>query len=74
MGPQITPELYRIPDVCAALGIGRSSLYTLLETDPTFPRPVRVATRAVRWRRIEIERWARELPEAVPVMPRGRTP
>ena len=62
--PHIAPELYRLPDVCTTLGVGRSTLYKLLATDPEFPRPVRVTTRAVRWRRVDVERWARSRPVA----------
>lgn len=59
---QIKPELYRVPDVCAVLGVSRSTVYKLVETDPSFPRQVRVTSRAVRWRRLDIEEWARTRP------------
>ena len=58
----IMPELYRLGDVCAVLGVGRSTIYTLMESDPTFPEQVRLSRRAVRWRRTEIEEWARSRP------------
>ena len=59
----VTPELYRSRDVCATLGIARSTLYELIKTDG-FPQPVRVSKRAVRWRRIDVEEWARSRPAA----------
>ena len=65
----VTPELYRLSDVCAALAVGRSTVYALLETDDSFPRPIRIARRAVRWHRTDVERWARSRPAA-----RSRTP
>ena len=46
----IKPELYRLADVCAVL------------SNPSFPEQVRLSRRAVRWRRAEIEAWARSLP------------
>ena len=61
---QTLPELYRLSDVCAVLGIGRSTVYKLVETDPEFPAQVRVTSRAVRWRRVDIEQWAHSRPVA----------
>ena len=54
--------LYRIEDVKAALGLGRTSIYNLVRNDPTFPKPIQLTKRAVAWRREEIERWVRRLP------------
>ena len=62
--PQVTPELYRVSDVGQALGLGRSTIYALLSEDASFPAPIRVARRAIRWRRIDIEQWARSRPAA----------
>ena len=64
MAPEthITPELYSLPDVCRVLRIGRSTVYQLLETDPSFPRRVKIARRAVRFRRAEIEQWVNSRP------------
>ena len=67
--PPITPELYRLPDVCRALGLGRSTVYALLEQDASFPPPIRVTRRAIRWRRTDIEHWARTRPIARPPRP-----
>ncbi len=60
----ITPELYRLRDLCIVLGVGRSTVYQLLETDPSFPPRVQIARRAVRWRRAEIEEWVLSRPAA----------
>ena len=56
------PVLYRLADVRRALNLGRTAIYGLLATDPTFPQPVRLTKRAVAWHRDEIEAWARARP------------
>ena len=48
--------LLRISDVCEWLGISRSTIYKLL-SDGTFPEPVRLGPRTVRWRIDAIEVW-----------------
>ncbi len=67
--PQPLPELLRLQDVCSMLALARSTVYTLLTEDPSFPPPVRVTRRAIRWRRIDIEQWARTRPAARPPRP-----
>ncbi len=54
---KITPELYSLRDVCAVLGVGRSTVYHLIAHDPSFPTRIQIARRAIRWRRTEIEQW-----------------
>lgn len=61
---RIEPIFLRLPDVTAVLGLGRSTVYALLKTDPDFPRPVNLGSRAVAWRRSEIEEWAATRPAA----------
>ena len=71
--PKIIPELYRVSDVCKSLGLARSTIYALLAADASFPAPIRVTRRAIRWRRIDIEEWARSRPVAKrPVRPGDR--
>jgi prophage regulatory protein len=41
----------------ARLGVGRSTVYDWLRSDPTFPRPVRIGARAVGWVESEINGW-----------------
>ena len=60
------PVLLRLADVCQSLGVSKSTVYQLLDTDPTFPSPVQVTARAVRWRRADVEEWARSRPSARP--------
>lgn len=50
-------------EVEALTGLGRSSIYTKME-DGTFPLPVRLDCRSVRWLRSEVEDWQRARIEA----------
>jgi prophage regulatory protein len=43
-------------------GLGRSTIYRLVAQDK-FPPPVRLANRAVAWRRADLERWSEARPE-----------
>lgn len=38
-------------------GLGRSTIYRLVAQDK-FPSPVRLANRAIAWRRTDLERWS----------------
>ena len=42
-------------------GLGRSTIYRLVAQDK-FPSPVRLANRAIAWRRTDLERWSDERP------------
>jgi len=46
----------RMPTVVRMTGLGRSTIYRLMAEDK-FPAPVRLAKRAVAWRRVDLERW-----------------
>jgi len=56
-------SLLRLPIVIQATGLGRSTIYKLVSLKK-FPAPVRLTTRAVAWRRADIERWTTERPPA----------
>jgi prophage regulatory protein len=43
-------------------GLGRSTIYRLVAQDK-FPSPVRLANRAVAWRRADLERWSEARPK-----------
>jgi prophage regulatory protein len=43
-------------EVEAECGIGRSTIYRMLDAG-TFPKPLRIGARCVRWKRSEIEQW-----------------
>lgn len=47
----------RMAAVVRMTGLGRSTIYRLMAEDK-FPSPVRVAIRAVAWRRIDLEQWS----------------
>jgi prophage regulatory protein len=53
----------RIAGVMRMTGLGRSTIYRLMAEDK-FPPPVRLAKRAVAWRRIDLEQWSAERPLA----------
>ncbi len=48
---------FRLPAVLLMTGLGRSTIYRLVAQDK-FPAPVRLAERAVAWRRDDLERWS----------------
>lgn len=48
--------LLRLKDVSSAVGLCRSSIYRLV-AEGTFPKPVHVSERSVRWRAADIEAW-----------------
>ena len=47
----------RMAGVVRMTGLGRSTIYRLVAEDK-FPSPVRLAKRAVAWRRIDLEQWS----------------
>lgn len=71
--PQRQPEVHvqaadaqallflRIAVVMRVTGLGRSTIYRLMAEDK-FPLPVRLAKRAIAWRRIDVERWSEDRP------------
>ena len=52
-----TSVFVRMPAVVRMTGLGRSTIYRLMAEDK-FPSPVRLAKRAVAWRRIDLEQWS----------------
>ena len=56
-------RLLRRREVEAITGMGRSSIYRLMQ-DGAFPRPVRVGPAAVRWRASDITGWLESRPIA----------
>ena len=53
----------RLQAVNQVTGLSRSTLYRLI-ADERFPRPVRLGTRAVAWRRTDIDAWGETRPVA----------
>jgi predicted DNA-binding transcriptional regulator AlpA len=42
----------------------RTTVYQRLQQDPSFPRPLRMNRRFLRWRRADVEAYVGSLPEA----------
>lgn len=54
----VQPTMFiRMAAVVRMTGLGRSTIYRLMAEDK-FPSPVRLAKRAVAWRRIDLEQWS----------------
>ena len=56
-------RLLRLREVLARCGLSRSSLYRKMR-DGSFPTPLQVGVRAVRWRESEVEHWLATRPRA----------
>ena len=54
--------LLRLTDVCRLVGLSRSTIYKRV-SDGTFPRPLRVSERSVRWRMQDLLEWTGRLAE-----------
>ena len=60
MAEQITQPaitILRRRQVEARIGLGRSTIYSRMKEDPTFPRQIRLGSRAVGWLASEVEAW-----------------
>lgn len=55
--------LLRLPAVMKMTGLGRSTIYRLV-AQQRFPCPVRIANRAVAWRRSDVYQWSDARPAA----------
>ena len=53
--------LMRMTAVTRMTGLSRSTIYKLM-AERRFPSPVRLSSRAVAWRRADLERWSEERP------------
>jgi prophage regulatory protein len=51
------PQFLRLPAVIHLTGLGRSTIYRMVAAKE-FPCPVKLATRAVAWRRADVDRWS----------------
>ena len=57
---QSTPQrLLRLPEVCALVGLGKSSIYEGVKNS-TFPAPIKLSRRAVCWPAASIDAWITE--------------
>ena len=53
----MTDTLLNVRDVAARLGVCRPTVYNILKRDPSFPRPIHIASRSPRWRAAELAAW-----------------
>ena len=63
MSPSPQDRLLRRDEVELRCGLARTSIYRMMRAG-TFPEPVKVGPRAVRWAESEIEHWVAERPRA----------
>ena len=63
MATATTDRLLRLSDVRTLTALGRSTIYRLMR-DGSFPEPLKIGPRAVRWRESEIEAWLASRPRA----------
>lgn len=54
-------EFLRMASVIRRIGLGRSTIYRLIAAQ-TFPAPVKLAGRAVGWRRSDLDSWSAARP------------
>lgn len=59
--PATAREVLRMPALVRHTGLSRSTIYRLMASRQ-FPFPVKLASRAVGWRRSEVDRWKDSLP------------
>jgi prophage regulatory protein len=55
--------LLRLPAVMKMTGLGRSTIYRMV-AQQRFPCPVRITSRAVAWRRADVDQWSDACPAA----------
>lgn len=53
-------RLIRLPEVESLIGCKKSTVYTWLKTDPTFPRAIRLSARMVAWSENSVLSWLQE--------------
>lgn len=56
-------EFLRLPSVVRRTGLARSTIYRLIALRK-FPSPVKLAGRAVGWRRTDLDQWSEARPSA----------
>ena len=63
MSDTMARELMRREEVEERFGVSRSWIYCEMRAG-RFPEPVKIGKRAVRWRVIDLDEWARDRPVA----------
>jgi prophage regulatory protein len=62
-GQQAEKRVLRLREVCARYGLGRSTVYRMMERGD-FPQPIRLGPNAVGWRIEDLEEWLSSRPVA----------
>jgi prophage regulatory protein len=57
---QSTNPLWRLPTVVAQTGLSKSEIYRRINIG-TFPKPLKLGSRAVAWPAAEIDAWVKSL-------------
>jgi prophage regulatory protein len=52
----MSSKFLRVQDVCALIGLGRTTIYTL-EKQGRFPRRIPLVGKAVAWQESEVKEW-----------------
>lgn len=63
MGAEPSDRLMRCDEVETRITLSRSTIYRKMRKK-SFPEPLRIGVRAVRWRESEVEAWLAALPRA----------
>ena len=63
MATSTADRLLRLSEVVARTALGRTTIYRKMG-EGTFPRPLKIGARAVRWPESEIEAWLAARPRA----------
>ena len=50
-------QLLTMRDLCERLRLGRTTIYGVMRSDPTFPEPFRVVGNSLRWDAADLARW-----------------
>lgn len=58
-------------ELAAYIGVGRNNVYHILNTDPTFPKPVYIMPCRPQWLDTAIDAWAQARSDAVNQKPNG---
>ena len=64
-------RLTPIKAVCQRLGVSRSTVYRTADSDPSFPRPVRIGAKRIFFLEEEVEAYLRSRVESRPLSKRA---
>lgn len=60
VGTHVPDGLMTVKDVCAAVRLARSTIHSKVK-DGSFPSPIKLSARCVRWRQKAIQQWIEAL-------------